>query len=193
MIVHFKGSTVYFALSNKTFSVPSSIQTNTNNVFWNLIKVFFSSIQWLCKLSFYLLMPGNHSTIYIYSIVNRTLWDEEEKLSFGHGQLQNSSYQRTFYCLIQWQYQKIKFSARQYSKISKKLPNFLLSDFGQLHGVRIFSSTNQKGLDEWWEIHRNLFLSCFFKLYSDGFTENRVFGPENWIQHQKIHQYLNFG
>ena len=74
-------------------------------------------------------MPGNHSTIYIYSIVNRTLWDEEEKLSFGHGQLQNSSYQRTFYCLIQWQYQKIKFSARQYSKISKKLPNFFHSDF----------------------------------------------------------------
>ena len=107
-------------------------------------------------------MPGNHSTIYIYSIVNRTLWDEEEKFSFGHGQLQNSSYQRTFYCLIQWQYQKIKFSARQYSIISKKLPNFLLSDFGQLHGVRIFSSTNQKGLDEWWEIHRNLFFSFVY-------------------------------
>ena len=131
-------------------------------IWYEIHFMLVSSIQWLCKLSFYLLMPGNHSTIYIYSIVNRTLWDEEEKLSFGHGQLQNSSYQRTFYCLIQWQYQKIKFSARQYSKISKKLPNFLLSDFGQLHGVRIFSSTNQKGLDEWWEIHRNLFFSCLF-------------------------------
>ena len=54
------------------------------------------------------------------------------------------------------------FSARQYSKIFEKLQNFLFLNFGQRHGVRIFSSTNQKGFDGWREIHRNLFFSFVY-------------------------------